>query len=515
MKRALPVALVMLLAGAVLPGDASTAVASVATKVKRNASLSLQTVVPVQQLDPHLETGSAARAYFFPIYDRLVYLDKNVAVKPMLATKWVFSPDGRTLTLTLRKDAVFHDGSPVDANAVQFSLERAKTLPRSTAASSLSSIDSVTAVDASTVRVTLNRAAGDLLSELGGLAGVVMNPKVAGMDLGQGKPDAAGSGPWVVGEFKANNVVRYTRAPTKYWDPGAGLLKQVAIHYILDPNEALDAVTSGRVDGGLVRATNFEAARQLAGHRFYRYDTTTNLKLMYDVTKPPFDKVQVRQAIATAMDREALGDRLLRGTCTPTFQQFPPGTLAHSATLKNPQRHDVDRARTLLAQAGYPNGLAITVVVPNGAEPQTSAGQALKAQLAAAGITVNLQPADPATSIADFGLRRFPAYLSAPPGQPHPYTYLQRYYFNLFNLSGPETPALKALGDATLDPTLSKSELAKRWRAVNVLLADKQYDTPVCFLRSFWTFPKDVVGAEDMSFVWAASFDIRSLARLR
>src|SRR5262249_39050926 len=146
-------------------------------KVDRQASLSLETVVPVQQLDPHLETGSAARAYYFPIYDRLVYLDKHIEGQPMLATKWVFSPDGRTLTLTLRTGAKFHDNPPVDANAVKFSLERAKTLPKSTAASFLSSVDSVTVLDANTVKLALNRAAADLLYELGGLGGVVINPK--------------------------------------------------------------------------------------------------------------------------------------------------------------------------------------------------------------------------------------------------------------------------------------------------------------------------------------------------
>ncbi len=176
------------------------------------------------------------RLYTFPIYDRLLTLDRDLQLRPMIARTWSFAPDGRQLTLRVRADARFHDGTRVDATAVKFSLDRAKALPGSTAAASLTSIDAVTVVDGHTVLLALNRATSDLLFELAGPAGSIINPKMATADLSQGTPDAAGSGPWVVSHFAPNDAVTYRRAPTRSWDRRRGTSPPAHDHLSLRPD---------------------------------------------------------------------------------------------------------------------------------------------------------------------------------------------------------------------------------------------------------------------------------------
>ncbi len=486
-------------------------------KVNKNASLSLTTIVPLTQFDPHLEAGQAARAYYFEIYDRLFYIDKNIELQPMLASTWTFTPDGKALTIKLRTDAKFHDGSPVDATAVKASIDHAKTLPKSTAASQLTSVDSVDVVDSSTVRFNLNRQAADLPYALAAFPGMIINPKViaSGVSLAQGKPDDAGSGPWVVTSFTPNNSVSYTRSAVRYWDKKAGLIKNITISLTADATTALNQVTSGQVDAGLIRDPVVDAARHIAGHRFFQYGTVTNLKLMFNNKRPPFDKMAVRQAVAMAIDKDAIGNQLLGGRCVPTDQEFLPGTFANDTKLKNPVPFNVTKAKQKLADAGYPNGVEFTMVIPTALEPSQSAGTVLQQQLLKAGIKVNLQSFEVLTTLSDFAAGKYDALLTTPSGQPYPYLYLANYYLGggLWNLAGPDTDTIKPAALAALDPTLTKAQLAQKWAQIDQTLAEYQWDVPICFLQAFWSFPKDVVGAKHMSYVWQTSFDVRYLSR--
>src|SRR5262245_7177245 len=129
------VACAVLVAAATL-GAAGTGTASAvsAAKVDKNASLTIDTNnTNVLQLDPPRERTISAAPAIRMMYDRLFDLNQDIELQPMLARKWQFSPDGLTFTVSLRTDAVFHDGSPVTPDAVKQSVNRALTLPTSTA----------------------------------------------------------------------------------------------------------------------------------------------------------------------------------------------------------------------------------------------------------------------------------------------------------------------------------------------------------------------------------------------
>ena len=127
--------------------------------------------------------------------DKLVDIDTKANIVPMLATSWTSSEDGRVITLSLREDALFHDGEKVDAAAVKFSLDRALTLPDSRRKSEIAAIKAVEAKDAKTVRIEMAQAFSPLLAQFADRAGIIHSPKAvqaAGNDQFGNKPVCAG-----------------------------------------------------------------------------------------------------------------------------------------------------------------------------------------------------------------------------------------------------------------------------------------------------------------------------------
>lgn len=203
-------------------------------EVDRNASLSMGWILPPPMMDPHATPSIVgAFPYLSLVYDRLVRVDNSSGTAtfvPMAAESWSYSADGRTLTFALRSDATFHDGTPVNAEAVRWSLERAGSLPTSTVASELTSIDGVAAPDAETVVLTLNRPAADLIYRLSTLAGAIVNPASAEQDLSMSE---AGSGPYVLDQLKVGDRASFTRYDG-YFGPEAQNMASIEVVGMVD-----------------------------------------------------------------------------------------------------------------------------------------------------------------------------------------------------------------------------------------------------------------------------------------
>src|SRR5262245_27491519 len=130
MKRAIVAVLACAaILGSVGSAAASSSRAAPAAKVNKSASITIDVGnTTALQIAPPVEAKTSELPFGFMQYDRLVYLDNKIELKPMLATKGTFAPDGMSLTVTMRTDAVFHDGSPVTPDAVKQSIQRAKSL---------------------------------------------------------------------------------------------------------------------------------------------------------------------------------------------------------------------------------------------------------------------------------------------------------------------------------------------------------------------------------------------------
>jgi ABC-type transport system substrate-binding protein len=510
--------------GAATAPPGSGAAAAPTTTVPANLDASLSWGGPSYvgtTLDPHAEVSVMD---FIPaqyIYDRLIYIDKDRKLKPMIATEWKFSADGKQLTMTIRNDALFHDGSKVDAAAVKASLDRAKTKGSAAVTGLLLALDTVDVVDANTVRLNLNRPAAELPYNLARNAGAVINPKAiaAGTVLTNNDANMAGSGPYVVGPggFTPLTTIELVRASTTYWDKDAAKIKTIKLNAVQDPNTLLNAVKSGELEGGSAPSTLWDAASNISGKTLNKLVTGSVQGLLMKDQRPNMSNVKVRQAVAYAIDRDAITKGLLQNTCAPTDQYFPKGSLGYSDTLKYAYPYDEAKAKQLLTEAGFPNGITLSVTVPAGQEPAPSIATAVQAQLKKSGINLELSVGPAATGLADFQANKFDIDIVTNVGQVHPSTFVSRIFFPngaLYRLtSGPAGDQLVSLVNAALDPALNDTALNAQWTKIAQYLQDNMWFAPICFSQSGYIFPNDVKNVENMSWVWGSISDFRYLYR--
>jgi len=486
-------------------------------EIDREATLRLAWTGPATQLDPHKERHSGERPYLFLLYDRLTYVDINQDVQPMLATEWEFSPDGTTLTMTLRDDATFHDGTPVDAAAVKASIERGKTLQGSTVARYLTKVDSVDAVDATTVRFNLNGPASNLPYLLSMMPGAVINPKViaSGEDIGFGHP-TAGSGPYVVADFKPNDRALFERATDPYWDESANHFKTIEQIWISESQTRMGALRAGQVNSIIVKQDQADEAKQVAeagDHEFFQYPGLLHYALELRNTRPPFDQPEVRQALAHAIDKQAIADQLLGGNCDVTAQPWPEGHWAHNDAFEDPYPYDPDRARELLADAGLSGGFSFEAIQNAGLSPQLEIGQVIQAQLAELDVNMTITPISSAEAGLTFQKGDRDAYNMLITGEVDPSVTLELYMLenSAFKLAGPDVGMIAPLAEQALDPSLSREERGEIYAEIGQIMGEQLWYIPICFQPTMFLFPAGIVNAETMSWGWAGIFDLRYL----
>ncbi len=504
-------------------GATSPASSPAKKKINKNTSITIDVGnATATQLDPHLERNSSELPFGMMLYDRLVHLNNKVELEPQLATKWSFSTDGLSFTATIRGNAVFHDGSAVTADAVKQSIERAQTIPQSTAKANLTMIDSVQVVGTNQVKFNLNRPAADLPYVLARNAGAIINPKAIAqnLDLGMGDQNMAGSGSYIATEWVPTVKAIFTRASTKYWDKKAGRIKTINILMSADPNTALNGVQSGQADASLVHTSLIDAARNVSGKKLYEYPTQGSYNLLLKTTRSgPVSNLKFRQALASAIDRKTISEQLLNNTCKAADQPNPPGTLGSATNFKYPFAFNVTKAKQLLSDSGVGANPEITLQLGASLEPQTSIGTALVAEFKAIGVNVNVTTAAVSVITSDFTQGKYDAYVQVNAGQGYPTLWFTRYITPgavIYKVAGgPEGAAFETLVKSANDPTLSDSEAQKLWNEINDTFAQNAWSIPICYDTRYWIFPKDVKGVANMSYVWAVGWEPRYLTRTK
>ena len=339
---------------------------------------------------PHLDpTAGAAAAIdevvYANVFEGLTRIDQNGGVQPALAASWTISEDGLVYDFTLRSAVKFHDGTDFEATDVVFALERVLAEDSTNAQKRLyTAIDRVEAIGASQVRLTLSRPEGSLLFNLGWGDAVIVAPESAEAN----KSAPVGTGPyrfsrWVQGD-RVELVANDDRAP----------LSQVTFKFIADASAQMAALLAGDIDA----FPNFGAPESLkqfeADARFEVVigNTEGETILSTNNTRTPFDDVRVRRAIAYAINRQEFIDGAYFGYGKAIGSHFAPHHPAY-VDLTGLYAHDVDRAKALLAEAGFPNGFKATLKLP----PPTYArrgGEVVAAQLARVGIEVEIIPVE-------------------------------------------------------------------------------------------------------------------------
>ncbi|MEJ6404210.1 ABC transporter substrate-binding protein [Yoonia sp. 2307UL14-13] len=346
--------------------------------------------IAIQLEPPNLDpTGGAAQAIdsvlYANVFEGLTRFDADGSIIRGLAQSWDISEDGLVYTFNLAAGVTFHDGTTMDAEDVKFSLDRARAEDSTNAQKGLfEGITDVTVVDPLTVQVTLAQPNGNFLFNMAwGDAVIVAEESIADIAA-----NPIGTGPFTFTDWVQGDRIELTRN-ADYWGE-APALESATFRFISDPTAAFAAVMAEDVDAfiGFPAPENlpqFEADPRfqvLVGNTEGETILSTNNKM------PPFDNPLVREAIAHAIDRQAIIDGAMFGLGTPIGTHFAPHNPAYlDLTSKSP--FDPDRARELLAEAGFADGFTTTLKLPPPSYARRG-GEIIAAQLRDVGIETEI-----------------------------------------------------------------------------------------------------------------------------
>ncbi|GHE76806.1 ABC transporter substrate-binding protein [Amycolatopsis deserti] len=370
MRRLLPAALTavaLLLAACGTGGTPQTPAASQAAtppddQLDTNATVDVRLVLEPTSLNIFGTSGAALDQILLDnVYQGLVSIDTGAGDKivPALATSWETSPDGLTYTFHLAQGAKFHDGSPVTAADVVWSLQQ-QTAPGSKAVygANFATIDTVTAPDPATVQVKLTQRDSFLLWNLTQRGGIVYKQ---GTDFATLDGAENGSGPFTLAQWNRGSSITLAR-DDDYWGAKPKVAK-VVFHYITEQNAANNAQLTGQTDiQTAVDPTLLSAFAGNNGFTVLTGTTTDKFTLAFNGTQAPFTNPAVRHAIRQAINKQdvirAYGAGTAIGSAVPPQDPWYEDLTAIDA-------YNPDNARKLLADAGFPNGLALTLTVPS------------------------------------------------------------------------------------------------------------------------------------------------------
>jgi peptide/nickel transport system substrate-binding protein len=365
--------------------------AAAAFLLSAGAALAQDRITIAMQLEPpNLDpTGGAAEAIdsvvYLNIFEGLTRFASDGSVVAGLAESWDISADGRVYTFRLHDGVTFHDGTAFDAEDVKFSLDRARAEGSTNAQKALfAQIADVTVIDPLTVQVTLSQPDGAFLFNMAWGDAVIVAPETA---VGNAT-SPVGTGPYRFSRWVQGDRIELVRSDAYRGDPPP--LAAATFRFISDPSAAFAAVMAGDVDvfSGYPAPENL--AQFSADPRFQVITGSTEGEtiLAMNSRQPPFDNILVRQAVAHAIDRQAVIDGAMFGYGTPIGTHFAPHHPAY-VDLTAQSVYDPDRARALLAEAGLAEGFSTTMKLPPPSYARRG-GEIIAAQLRAVGIDARI-----------------------------------------------------------------------------------------------------------------------------
>jgi ABC-type transport system substrate-binding protein len=437
------------------PTTAPVTAAPVATPIVGDVLTVAELSTP-DGLDPVKIQGNAD--FTALAYDSLLYLTSDGVVKPMLAESWKMSNGNKQMDITLRAGVKFSDGTALDAAAVKASLDYARDAGGAQASYLAGSTIEATGALTVTIKLTdPDPILPYMLTQNWGIGSVICPAALKDPKTIDAQHASCGAGPYVFdpAQTVAGDTYTYTANPT-YYDATRQHFKKIVIKVMADEQAAVNGATTGQIDMYKGSYSGVEAAKT-AGLQVVGVPTIAVGLLLLDrngtIAKPLAD-VKVRQAIEYAIDREAVTTALKTGG-GPAYETVPEGADGYSTKDAKLYAYNIDKAKELLAAAGYANGFEMEVLAPTFAGFGTMA-EAIQGQLAKVGITLKLVPVtDGPAWIGGIMSKKTPA--SGGPVQANPMYIQAREWlpnsmpFNPFNCSDEQLNTLYAQAAAADD----------------------------------------------------------------
>lgn len=429
-------------------------------------------VVGIQQdidsLDPHKATAAGTKEILFNIFEGLVKPDENGGLIKAVASDYSMSEDGRVYTFTLRDGIKFHNGNTVTAEDVKYSLERASgLLDGNVLITALKKISSVDIVDSRTVKVELASADTEMIYSF--TAAIIPKPS-DGADISS---NPIGTGPFKFVSYTPQESIVVAKNED-YWQDGLPYLDEVKFKIIAGADTALLELKGGSVD--MYPYLTDSQATELQDTYDIEYAISDVAQALFlNNAAAPFDNVKVRQAVACALNKDEINQfvaggksAVINSAMIPTMKDYYVDTTSYNS-------YNADRARQLLAEAGYPDGFDMTITVPSNYPFHMETAQVVAEQLKAVGINAKIDGVDWSTWLSEvYSKKNYQSTICALTADLAPSSLLVRftsdYPNNFVNFSDEEYDRLYAEAEAATDTEVKK----EKYRQLQQLFADKE-----------------------------------------
>src|SRR3954470_5768233 len=423
------------------------------------------------QLDPHKTSAYYSFEVLENVYDTLVEPDANLKMQPSLASSWTTSKDQKTWTFKLRNGVTFSDGSPPDSPDVVYSFQRI-IKQKLNSAYKFTTVKTITAPDKGTVVMKLSVPTPNLLANVGGFKGVAIVEK-SNVDSGAIKTKPIGSGPFKVASYTSGDSIKLVRND-KYWG-AKPKLDGVNFTFVKDPTVALQNLQSDEVQW----TDNLppQQVKSLKGNSDLTVETAPSTDYWYialNEARKPFDNVEVRRAIATAIDRDAITKAAKFGNATVNQTAIPKGSAFYYDYA--PYSHDTAKAKQMLDAAGVKN-LTMDLMVTSEYPETVSAAQVIAAELKDVGITVKIRTLDFAQWLDEEGKGSFDSFMLGWLGNidPDEFYYAQHHTGGTFNFQKYSNPQVDKLLDQARTETNQEARKQQYDQAAKMIVDDASY----------------------------------------
>ena len=393
-KKFLALVLLMTLLGTVLSGcgDGSAA------ETQKSRADTNELVVGIAQdlddsLDPHKTVKAGTREVMFNVFEGLMKPTPDGDLTPAIAESYEVSEDRMTYTFHLREGVQFHNGETVTAEDVVYSIQRcaAATETGIVQVEAFSVIQGIETPDDKTVAITISEPSNEFIS--------YMTTAVLPADYDKQDTDPVGTGPFKFVSRTAQDSVVLEKF-NEYWGTPAQLDK-VTLKIMENADSLMMSLQSGAIDL-CAHLTSTQVAQ--LGENFDVAEGTMNLvqALYLNNAEKPFDDVRVRQALCYAVDKQEIIDLAFDGYGSPIgSSMYPAFGKYFDDSLTNYYTKDVEKAKALLAEAGYPDGFDMTITVPSNYKPHMDTAEVLVQQLAQIGVNAAIEPIEWESWVSD------------------------------------------------------------------------------------------------------------------
>jgi len=470
-----------------------------ATRATTGGSVVVGMTQDLVSLDPHIQTDAGTRNVVFNLFEGLVKPTSDGDLMPAVASDYEVLEDGKVYRFTLREGITFHDGSKVTVEDIKYSIERYAEVQSE--ASVFSAMDEVVVIDESTVELRLEEANTELLADL---ATVYIIP--------QSNTDVAtnpiGTGPFKFVSYTAGQKLMLSKHEG-YWKEGYPYLDEVEFKFIADVETAFMELQAGTLD--ILNYLTIDQV-EILGEEFNIVEGSMNLvhALYLNNDYEPLQDVKVRQALCHAVDKDTINEFFAGGKSRLIGSHMIPSIVKYyEEGAEGLYPYDVEKAKELLAEAGYAEGFDLVITVPNAYSQHVRTAEIIVENLKAVGINASLELVEWSTWLSDvYAERNYQSTVIGVDAKLAPSSWLIRYVStyenNFMNYSSNEYDDIFAQAKAAVDETekvtlYKELQMILAQEAVNVFIQDPAEFVAVNRkLTGYEVFP---VAAQDLSTV--------------